>query len=110
MAISALHALTQAERDQSQPRPANDNRKPNAQDTNLQEHAAEESGNDRKTCRKRDPCRPRKLVTPQAEDRVEAANSKAQEHLQILKEIIPGTSRVAVLGNPDINARSTSIT
>ncbi len=26
------------------------------------------------------------------------------KHLQILKEIIPGTSRVAVLGNPDINA------
>jgi putative ABC transport system substrate-binding protein len=25
------------------------------------------------------------------------------KHLQILKEIIPGTSRVAVLGNPDIN-------
>jgi putative tryptophan/tyrosine transport system substrate-binding protein len=26
------------------------------------------------------------------------------KHLQMLKEIIPGTSRVAVLGNPDINA------
>jgi putative ABC transport system substrate-binding protein len=26
------------------------------------------------------------------------------KHLQILKEIIPGTSRVAVLGNPDVNA------
>src|ERR1700724_2063668 len=26
------------------------------------------------------------------------------KHLQILKEIIPGTSRVAVLGKPDINA------
>jgi putative ABC transport system substrate-binding protein len=26
------------------------------------------------------------------------------KHLQILKEIIPGTSRVAVLGDPDINA------
>src|SRR6202047_1864875 len=26
------------------------------------------------------------------------------KHLQFLKEIIPGTSRVAVLGNPDINA------
>jgi putative ABC transport system substrate-binding protein len=26
------------------------------------------------------------------------------KHLQILKEIIPGTSRVAVLGHPDINA------
>src|SRR3982074_1238930 len=26
------------------------------------------------------------------------------KHLQILKEIIPGTSRVAVLGNPEINA------
>src|SRR5258705_9782986 len=26
------------------------------------------------------------------------------KHLEILKEIIPGTSRVAVLGNPDINA------
>jgi putative ABC transport system substrate-binding protein len=26
------------------------------------------------------------------------------KHLQILKEIIPGTSRVAVLGNPDINS------
>jgi len=26
------------------------------------------------------------------------------KHLQILKEIIPGTSRVAVLGRPDINA------
>jgi putative tryptophan/tyrosine transport system substrate-binding protein len=26
------------------------------------------------------------------------------KHLQLLKEIIPGTSRVAVLGNPDINA------
>ena len=26
------------------------------------------------------------------------------KHLQILKEIIPGASRVAVLGNPDINA------
>src|SRR4030088_1948265 len=26
------------------------------------------------------------------------------KHLQILKEIIPGMSRVAVLGNPDINA------
>ena len=26
------------------------------------------------------------------------------KHLQILKEIVPGTSRVAVLGNPDINA------
>jgi putative ABC transport system substrate-binding protein len=26
------------------------------------------------------------------------------KHLQIVKEIIPGTSRVAVLGNPDINA------
>ena len=26
------------------------------------------------------------------------------KHLQIIKEIIPGTSRVAVLGNPDINA------
>jgi putative tryptophan/tyrosine transport system substrate-binding protein len=26
------------------------------------------------------------------------------KHLQILNEIIPGTSRVAVLGNPDINA------
>ncbi len=26
------------------------------------------------------------------------------KHLQILKEIIPGTSRVAILGNPDINA------
>ena len=26
------------------------------------------------------------------------------KHLQILKEIIPGTSRVAVLANPDINA------
>src|SRR5438132_14377841 len=26
------------------------------------------------------------------------------KHLQLLKDIIPGTSRVAVLGNPDINA------
>jgi putative ABC transport system substrate-binding protein len=26
------------------------------------------------------------------------------KHLEILKEVIPGTSRVAVLGNPDINA------
>jgi putative ABC transport system substrate-binding protein len=26
------------------------------------------------------------------------------KHLQLLKEIIPGTSRVAVLGNPDINS------
>jgi putative ABC transport system substrate-binding protein len=26
------------------------------------------------------------------------------KHLQILKEIIPGTSRVAILGNPDLNA------
>src|SRR5438105_824948 len=26
------------------------------------------------------------------------------KHLQFLKEIIPGTSRIAVLGNPDINA------
>jgi hypothetical protein len=79
MAISTLHALTQAERDQSQPRPANDNRKPNSQDTNLQEHAAEESGNDRKTCRKRDPCQPRKLVTPQAEDRVEQLIAKLRK-------------------------------
>jgi putative ABC transport system substrate-binding protein len=26
------------------------------------------------------------------------------KHLEILKEVIPGTSRVAILGNPDINA------
>src|SRR5205823_8594112 len=28
----------------------------------------------------------------------------SSKHLQLLKEIIPGTSRVAVLANPDINA------